>query len=157
MKMLIFTKRNMWSCEYLEVIMGEFHWSDPLEGSGTGTLGTSSSSRRCHDSSCGAMRTFVTRSQARQLLHDKFEVILGASDLVLRLQKDQYLTQRQSKSKGELTFEDDSLVEGGRLGNMTNGTEYEEVRQYRTDHHHLLRFSFIMCLSHVYHTSNWCV
>ncbi|XP_042256792.1 PC-esterase domain-containing protein 1B-like isoform X2 [Thunnus maccoyii] len=95
------------------------------------------------------MRTFVTRSQARQLLHNKFVVVLGGSvqrsmykDLVLLLQRDQYLTLPQLKSKGELSFERDSLVEGGRLGPMTNGTEYREVRQYRSDHH-LLRFYFL--------------
>lgn len=44
--------------------------------------------------------------------------------------------------QGELSFEQDSLVEGGQLGPMTNGTEYREVRQYRSDHH-LLRFYFL--------------
>ncbi|XP_044040709.1 PC-esterase domain-containing protein 1A-like isoform X4 [Siniperca chuatsi] len=95
------------------------------------------------------MRTFVTRSQARQLLHNKFVVVLGGSvqrsmykDLVLLLQKDQCLTLSQLKSKGEFSFEQDILVEGGRLGPMTNGTEYREVRQYRSDHH-LLRFYFL--------------
>lgn len=29
---------------------------------------------------------------------------------------------------GEFSFEQDILVEGGRLGPMTNGTEYREVR-----------------------------
>ncbi|KAM7365964.1 hypothetical protein PAMP_015439 [Pampus punctatissimus] len=95
------------------------------------------------------MRTFVTQSQARQLLHNKFVVVLGGSvqrsmykDLVLLLQTDQYLTLPQLKSKGEFSFEQDILVEGGRLGTMTNGTEYKEVRQYRSDHH-LLRFYFL--------------
>uniref|UniRef100_A0A4W4HE86 Uncharacterized protein n=1 Tax=Electrophorus electricus TaxID=8005 RepID=A0A4W4HE86_ELEEL len=91
----------------------------------------------------------ITHRQARQLLHNKFVVVLGDSiqrsvykDLVLLLQKDSYLTLSQLKSKGELSFEQDSLVEGGRLGHMTNGTEYREVRQYRSDHH-LVRFYFI--------------
>ncbi|XP_062849294.1 PC-esterase domain-containing protein 1A [Trichomycterus rosablanca] len=95
-----------------------------------------------------AFRT-VTHQQATQLLHNKFVVVLGDSiqrsvykDLVLFLQRDSYLTQCQLKSKGELFFEQDCLVEGGRLGHMTNGTEYREVRQYRTDHH-LVRFYFI--------------
>lgn len=44
--------------------------------------------------------------------------------------------------QGEFSFEQDSLVEGGRSGPMTNGTEYREVRQYRSDHH-LLRFYFL--------------
>ncbi|XP_008297870.1 PC-esterase domain-containing protein 1A-like [Stegastes partitus] len=95
------------------------------------------------------MRAFVTQCQARQLLHNKFIVILGGSvqrsmykDLVLLLQRDQYLTLPQLKSKGELSFERDCLVEGGSMGPMTNGTEYREVRQYRSDHH-LLRFYFL--------------
>ncbi|XP_029931733.1 PC-esterase domain-containing protein 1A-like isoform X3 [Myripristis murdjan] len=92
---------------------------------------------------------FVTQSQARQLLHNKFVVVLGGSvhrsiykDLVVLLQKDRYLTPSQLKSKGELSFERDCLVEGGQRGPMTNGTEYREVRQYRSDHH-LLRFYFL--------------
>uniref|UniRef100_A0A8C3B2Y5 Family with sequence similarity 113 n=1 Tax=Cyclopterus lumpus TaxID=8103 RepID=A0A8C3B2Y5_CYCLU len=95
------------------------------------------------------MRTFVLQSQAGQLLHNKFVVVLGGSvqrsmykDLVLLLQRDQYLTVPQLKSKGEFSFEQDVLVEGGQLGPMTNGTEYREVRQYRSDHH-LLRFYFL--------------
>ncbi|XP_071782177.2 PC-esterase domain-containing protein 1A-like [Centroberyx gerrardi] len=95
------------------------------------------------------MRRFVTQSQARKLLHNKFVVVLGGSvqrsmykDLVLLLQKDRCLTLSQLKSKGELSFERDCLVEGGRRGPMTNGTEYREVRQYRSDHH-LLRFYFL--------------
>ncbi|CAK6968656.1 PC-esterase domain-containing protein 1B-like isoform X2 [Scomber scombrus] len=95
------------------------------------------------------MRTFVTQRQASQLLHNKFVVVLGGSvqrsmykDLVLLLQRDQYLTLPQLKSKGEISFERDTLVEGGCLGPMTNGTEYREVRQYRSDHH-LLRFYFL--------------
>ncbi|XP_057204241.1 PC-esterase domain-containing protein 1A [Triplophysa rosa] len=91
----------------------------------------------------------VGRNQASQLLHNKFVVVLGDSiqrsvykDLVLLLQKDAYLTSSQLKSKGELSFENDCLVEGGRLGPMNNGTSYREVRQYRTDHH-LVRFYFV--------------
>ncbi|XP_060887974.1 PC-esterase domain-containing protein 1A [Labrus mixtus] len=95
------------------------------------------------------MRTSITRSQARKLLHNKFVVILGDSvqraiykDLVLLLQRDQYLTLSQLKTKGEISFEQDFLIEGGRLGFMNNGTEYREVRQYRSDHH-LMRFYFL--------------
>ncbi|KAM6960361.1 PC-esterase domain-containing protein 1A [Tautogolabrus adspersus] len=95
------------------------------------------------------MRTSITRSQARKLLHNKFVVILGDSvqraiykDLVLLLQRDQYLTLSQLKTKGEISFEQDFLIEGGRLGVMNNGTDYREVRQYRSDHH-LIRFYFL--------------
>ncbi|XP_074517991.1 PC-esterase domain-containing protein 1A [Halichoeres trimaculatus] len=95
------------------------------------------------------MRTSITHKQAKQLLHNKFVVVLGDSvqrsiykDLVLLLQRDQYLSMSQLKTKGEYSFEQDSLVEGGRLGHMNNGTEYREVRQYCTDHH-LIRFYFL--------------
>ncbi|XP_056298154.1 PC-esterase domain-containing protein 1A-like isoform X2 [Pseudoliparis swirei] len=88
------------------------------------------------------MRAGVLQSEAGLLLHNKFVVILGGSvqrsmykDLVLLLQRDQYLTATQLKAK-------DVLVEGGQFGPMTNGTEYREVRQYRSDHH-LLRFYFL--------------
>ncbi|XP_043400946.1 PC-esterase domain-containing protein 1A isoform X5 [Chelonia mydas] len=108
------------------------------------------------------MVTFVTH-EVRQLLHNKFVVVVGDSsesaegtpeppsagvqrsvykDLVLLLQKDALLSQAQLKAKGELTFENDCLVEGGTLGELTNGTHYKEVRQYRTDHH-LVRFYFV--------------
>ncbi|KAK6323405.1 hypothetical protein J4Q44_G00057440 [Coregonus suidteri] len=91
----------------------------------------------------------VSQQQASQLLHNKFVVVLGDSiqrsvykDIVLLLQKDKYLSLAQLKTKGEMSFEQDILVEGGRLGQMTNGTEYREVRQFRSDNH-LVRFYFL--------------
>nr|XP_028598780.1 PC-esterase domain-containing protein 1A [Podarcis muralis] len=94
------------------------------------------------------MPTFSSK-EAHQLLHNKFVVILGDSiqrcvykDLVQLLQSDSLLTASQLKSKGELRFEDDHLVEGGVLGSLHNGTRYREVRQYRTGHH-LVRFYFL--------------
>ncbi|TFJ95881.1 desmin [Platysternon megacephalum] len=94
------------------------------------------------------MVTFFTQ-EVQQLLHNKFVVIVGDSvqrsvykDLVLLLQKDALLSQSQLKAKGELSFENDRLVEGGMRGEMTNGTSYREVRQYCTDHH-LVRFYFV--------------
>lgn len=41
-----------------------------------------------------------------------------------------------------MSFEQDILLEGGCLNEMHNGTEYREVRQFRTDHH-LVRFYFV--------------
>ncbi|XP_062373220.1 PC-esterase domain-containing protein 1A-like [Sardina pilchardus] len=91
----------------------------------------------------------VTHQQASGLLHNKFVVVLGSSfqrgvykDLVLLLQKDSYLSQSQLKTKGEEHFENDDLLEGGRKGRMSNGTQYKEVREYTSDHH-LVRFYFI--------------
>ncbi|KAL2078860.1 hypothetical protein ACEWY4_024604 [Coilia grayii] len=90
-----------------------------------------------------------THQQATDLLHNKFVVVLGDSiqrgvykDIVLLLQRDKYLESSQLKTKGEEVFENDELLEGGKRGKMTNGTEYREVRQYTSDHH-LVRFYFI--------------
>ncbi|XP_012505691.1 PREDICTED: PC-esterase domain-containing protein 1B-like [Propithecus coquereli] len=87
--------------------------------------------------------------EVRQLLHNKFVVIMGDSiqravykDLVLLLQRDCLLSSRQLKAKGELSFERDVLLEGGRWGRMHNGTDYREVRQF-CDGHHLVRFYFL--------------
>ncbi|XP_058889905.1 PC-esterase domain-containing protein 1A isoform X2 [Acipenser ruthenus] len=91
----------------------------------------------------------ICREHARLLLHNKFVVILGDSiqravykDLVLLLQRDSFLTVSQLRAKGELNFEQDFLVEGGKIGGLTNGTEYKEVRQFRSAHH-LVRFYFL--------------
>ncbi|XP_070786339.1 PC-esterase domain-containing protein 1A [Enoplosus armatus] len=91
----------------------------------------------------------VSHQQASQLLHNKFIVVLGDSiqrsvykDIVLLLQKEKYLNLRQLKSKGEMSFEQDCLVEGGCLNQMNNGTEYREVRQFQSAHH-LVRFYFV--------------
>ncbi|XP_062992135.1 PC-esterase domain-containing protein 1A-like [Elgaria multicarinata webbii] len=87
--------------------------------------------------------------EVRQLLHNKFVVILGDSiqrsvykDLIRLLQNDSLLTSSQMKAKGDLRFENDRLIEGGVLGGLHNGTHYREVRQYRTSHH-LVRFYFL--------------
>ncbi|XP_012607497.1 PC-esterase domain-containing protein 1B [Microcebus murinus] len=92
---------------------------------------------------------YLKSSEVQQLLHNKFVVILGDSvqrsvykDLVLLLQKDCLLTLNQLKAKGEMTFEQDKLREGGQLGQMHNGTSYREVREFRSDHH-LARFYFL--------------
>ncbi|XP_008852711.1 PC-esterase domain-containing protein 1A isoform X1 [Nannospalax galili] len=90
-------------------------------------------------------------SEVQQLLHNKFVVILGDSiqravykDLVLLLQKDTLLTAAQLKAKGELSFEQDQLVAGGQLGELHNGTQYREVRQFCSGSgHHLVRFYFL--------------
>ncbi|KAM9671463.1 PC-esterase domain-containing protein 1B isoform 1-T4 [Trichechus inunguis] len=88
-------------------------------------------------------------SEVRQLLHNKFVVVLGDSiqravykDLVLLLQKDCLLTPTQLKAKGELSFEQDELVEGGQKGRMHNGIQYREVREFCSGHH-LVRFYFL--------------
>ena len=47
--------------------------------------------------------------------------------------------------QGEMSFEEDCLVEGGCKSLMHNGTGYREVRQYQSDHH-LVRFYFVTCI-----------
>ncbi|XP_068164930.1 PC-esterase domain-containing protein 1A [Antennarius striatus] len=91
----------------------------------------------------------VSHQQAAQLLHNKFVVVLGDSiqrsvykDLVLLLQKEKYLSSEQLRSKGELSFEQDCLVDGGCRSEMHNGTDYREVRQFQSDHH-LVRYYFV--------------
>jgi len=44
--------------------------------------------------------------------------------------------------QGELSFLDDELIEGGTKGEMTNGKNYAEIRQYHVPSH-LLRFYFV--------------
>lgn len=46
--------------------------------------------------------------------------------------------------QGELSFEQDQLVAGGQLGELHNGTQYREVRQFCSGSgHHLVRFYFL--------------
>ncbi|XP_062942524.1 PC-esterase domain-containing protein 1B-like [Cynocephalus volans] len=87
--------------------------------------------------------------EVRQLLHNKFVVVMGDSvqravykDLVLLLQKDCLLSSSQLRAQGELSFERDVLLEGGSRGRLQNGTHYREVRQFRSGHH-LVRFYFL--------------
>ncbi|CAK6443529.1 unnamed protein product [Pipistrellus nathusii] len=96
----------------------------------------------------GAMAQLLS-SEVQQLLHNKFVVILGDSiqrsvykDLVLLLQEDRLLTFDQLKVKGEPSFEQDKLVEGGTKDIMSNSTSYREVREFCTGHH-LVRFYFL--------------
>ncbi|XP_037532882.1 protein fantom [Nematolebias whitei] len=69
--------------------------------------------------SAAERRTVTQRSQA--------QIMLGWQDSV---------------HEGEMSFEQDFLVEGGCLSIKTNGTEYREVRQFQSDHH-LVRFYFV--------------
>ncbi|XP_007516317.2 PC-esterase domain-containing protein 1B [Erinaceus europaeus] len=95
------------------------------------------------------MAPLLTSREVQQLLHNKYVVIMGDSvqrsvykDLVLLLQKDCLLTLSQLKGKGELSFEQDELLEGGQLCAMHSGINYQEVRQFCSGHH-LVRFYFI--------------
>ncbi|XP_061184626.1 PC-esterase domain-containing protein 1A-like [Saccostrea echinata] len=84
-----------------------------------------------------------------KLLHNKFVIIIGDSiqraiykDLVMLLQKNLYLKDKHLRNKGEMSFERDELIEGGRKGLMSNGVNYREIRQYHRENH-LIRFYFV--------------
>ncbi|XP_045191184.2 PC-esterase domain-containing protein 1A-like [Mercenaria mercenaria] len=95
------------------------------------------------------MSEIFLQEDVLSLLDNRFIVIIGDSiqrgvykDLVMLLQKNRYLADRDLRAKGEFTFSGDKLIEGGQYGEMTNGVRYREVRQYQTDYH-LIRFYFI--------------
>ncbi|BFZ01135.1 hypothetical protein BsWGS_04175 [Bradybaena similaris] len=99
--------------------------------------------------------TFSTADITDALLN-RFVVIIGDSnqrciykDIVLLLQTDRYLTEKELRTKGERSFMQDELVEGGSMEKMSNGINYREVRQYRTDFH-LVRFYFVTRCYNVY-------
>ncbi|XP_077334456.1 PC-esterase domain-containing protein 1A-like isoform X3 [Lithobates pipiens] len=92
---------------------------------------------------------YFSSDDVKRLLHNKYVAVLGDSiqrsvykDLVRLLQNNSYLTEFELRNKGEITFANDTLVEGGKLSDMHNGVTYREVRQYRTGHH-LIRFYFL--------------
>ncbi|KAM5194617.1 PC-esterase domain-containing protein 1A-like [Mantella aurantiaca] len=85
----------------------------------------------------------------KRLLHNKYVAVLGDSiqrsvykDLVKMLQSDDFLSIQELRKKGEITFANDTLVEGGSLCEMHNGVNFREVRQYQSGHH-LVRFYFL--------------
>uniref|UniRef100_H2YWH2 Family with sequence similarity 113 n=1 Tax=Ciona savignyi TaxID=51511 RepID=H2YWH2_CIOSA len=83
---------------------------------------------------------------AQKLLHNKFIVIIGDSvqrsaykDLVVLLQENRFIKDKELRTKGETSFCNDRLVHRSEL---TNGTNYQEIREYKTDNY-LIRFYFI--------------
>ena len=63
-------------------------------------------------------------------------------DLVKLLQSKEYLKDIQLKHKGEIEFENDTLLEGGVKKGLSNNTDYTEVREFKTPNY-LVRFYFI--------------
>ncbi|OWF49533.1 PC-esterase domain-containing protein 1B-like [Mizuhopecten yessoensis] len=95
------------------------------------------------------MSDIFLSKDAYGILKNKFVVVIGSSvqrsiykDLVMLLQKNSYLKDRQLRAKGEMNFAADVLLHGGKKGEMNNGIHYREVRQYKTDYH-LVRFYFV--------------
>lgn len=89
------------------------------------------------------------KQDLEKLLKNKFVVVIGDSiqrgiykDIVLLLQENKYLSDGMLRKKGEFSFQNDELIEGGKKGEMNNGTSYREVRQYQSDFN-LIRFYFV--------------
>lgn len=55
-------------------------------------------------------------------------------DLVKLYQKNEHLTDVQLKHKGEFSFENDRLLQGGQFGTMSNETTYTEVIYMKSIH-----------------------
>ncbi|CAH1783870.1 unnamed protein product [Owenia fusiformis] len=90
-----------------------------------------------------------TTQDATRVLHNKFIIIIGDSiqrmvykDLVFLCQNNHFTPESRITKKGELSFENDELIEGGKLGLMVNEPTYREVRQY-TAQNLIIRFYFI--------------
>ncbi|XP_064619415.1 PC-esterase domain-containing protein 1B-like [Lineus longissimus] len=89
-----------------------------------------------------------TQKKIVELLTNKFIVVIGDSvqrsvykDLVVSLQQDRYLSHKELKDRGEPSFLDDMLCEGGK---MHNGTHYREVRQFQHKNgKHIIRYYFV--------------
>ncbi|XP_034301746.2 PC-esterase domain-containing protein 1A [Magallana gigas] len=95
------------------------------------------------------MADIFLREDIIKLLNNKFVIIIGDSiqraiykDMVMLLQRNLYLKDRHLRNKGEMSFERDELIEGGRKGKMSNGVNYREIRQYHRENH-LIRFYFV--------------
>ena len=62
------------------------------------------------------------------LFFSYFKVTRGMyKDLVKILQTNNFLEESQLKSKGERVHENDKLLQGGQLGELSNNTNYTEV------------------------------
>jgi len=85
----------------------------------------------------------------RALLRNKSVCIIGDSvqrtiykDFVTLLQKNSFATVMGLKAKGEETYMNDELVDGGIRVGLHNGTTYKEHRLYETPNHSV-RFFFV--------------
>ncbi|CAF1354516.1 unnamed protein product, partial [Didymodactylos carnosus] len=79
------------------------------------------------------------------------EMVRGMyKDMVQFLQTDLLLDQSDLQAKGERTFANDCLKDGGELKGLTNGVGYEEVREYTSRGQHRLRYYFLTKCYSVY-------
>lgn len=88
----------------------------------------------------GEKMAIFFNENVHELLENKKLIVIGDSiqrsvykDLIcLWTQQDsRYLSERELRAKGELSFLGDKLLQGGKLeGKMVNGVDYREVRQF---------------------------
>ncbi|CAF1182399.1 unnamed protein product [Adineta steineri] len=86
----------------------------------------------------------------KELLHDKYILILGDSvvrglykDLITFYNSNDLISEEELRIKGENRFYGDRLVSGGMQKGLTNGIDYEEVREYTGGGRLRIRFYFI--------------
>lgn len=100
-------------------------------------------------SSVNVLADVFTSEECQKILKNKYVLLIGDSvirgmykDLVKFLQKDEHLCDYQLKNKGEFKFENDALLEGGRLNTLNNDVTYTEMREYKAPFN-LVRFYFV--------------
>ncbi|CAF2094957.1 unnamed protein product [Rotaria magnacalcarata] len=92
----------------------------------------------------------LTPNDVRQLLDDKYVLILGDSvvralykDLVKFSHVGDFLSDEELRVKGEKRFSGDRLISGGVQKGLTNGIDYEEVREHTFGGHRRTRYYFL--------------
>jgi len=92
----------------------------------------------------------LTSKDVKDLLCDKYILILGDSvvrglykDLIKFSNSDDLLSEEELRIKGENRFYGDRLIDGGVQKGLTNGVEYEEVREHTAGGRLRIRFYFL--------------
>ncbi|CAF4740491.1 unnamed protein product [Rotaria sp. Silwood1] len=92
----------------------------------------------------------LTSKDVRELLSNKYILILGDSvvrglykDLLKFSNVDDFLTEEELRVKGEKRFYGDRLITGGIQKGLTNGIDYEEVREHTAGGARRIRFYFL--------------
>ncbi|CAF0870711.1 unnamed protein product [Adineta ricciae] len=92
----------------------------------------------------------LTSKDVKNLLHDKYILILGDSvvrglykDLIKFYNSNDLISEDELRIKGENRFSGDRLISGGIQKGLTNGIDYEEVREYSAGGRLRLRFYFL--------------
>ncbi|CAF1189051.1 unnamed protein product [Rotaria sordida] len=92
----------------------------------------------------------LTSKDVKQLLSDKYILIIGDSvvrglykDLIKFSNVDDFLNEKELRVKGEKRFYGDQLINGGVQKGLTNGIDYEEVREHTAGGLRRIRFYFL--------------